>query len=97
VILTGVTVTFSAAHKSPEGQLHGHSYEVTAWFENRNRQDVRCFQASLRTLVSVWDHTTLPDELAWCEDIARAVGILSGVVEVEVRRPLEGLHARWKS
>ena len=42
-----------------------------------------------------WDHKTLPDDMNWGEDIARAVGTLANCVEVEVRRPLERFYARF--
>lgn len=75
--------------------MHGHTWKVTAWFKNDCRFDARCQQSALRTLLAEWDHSLLPDNLAWGEDIARAVAILCGVVEVEVSREAEGLHARW--
>jgi 6-pyruvoyl-tetrahydropterin synthase len=93
---SGVTGSFCAAHKSPEGVMHGHSYEVTAWFRNEDGADARCFKAALDTLLKVWDHKELPDNLAWAENIAYAIGRLAKCVEVEVRRPLEGFHARWR-
>jgi len=97
MILTGVGAVFSASHKSPEGEMHGHSYEVIAWFRNVNRADARCFKAALQSVVSLWDHKVLPEDMSWGEDIARAVGCLANCVEVEVRRPLERFYARWKS
>ena len=101
MILTGVTGHFCAAHRMPDDVLgqrewHGHSYEVTAWFRNEGRADARVFKAALNGLLSAWDHKELPADFQWGEDIARAVGTLANCVEVEVRRPLEGLHARWR-
>lgn len=95
MIRTGVTASFSAAHKSPEGEMHGHSYRVTAWFQNDDHRDARCMMAMLKQLLTVWDHKVLPDDMSWGEDIAYAVGRLANCVEVEVSRPLEGFHARW--
>ena len=97
MILSGVTGSFSASHHSPEGDLHGHSYQVTAWFRNEDHRDARCFKAALGVVLAQWDHTVLPPALAWGEDIARAVGTLANCVEVEVSRPLEGFHARWRA
>lgn len=93
---TGVTASFCAAHRSPEGETHGHSYSVTAWFSNDDRRDARCMMAALKTMLSLWDHKELPENMAWGEDIARAVGTLANCVEVVVSRPLEGFHARWR-
>lgn len=94
---SGVTVNFCAAHRSPEGVLHGHSYEVTAWFPNEDHRDARCMKAALVSLLSAWDHSELPDHLSWAEDIAAVVGTLANCVAVEVRRPLEGFHGRWRA
>ncbi len=94
---SGVTGTFSAAHHSPEGALHGHSYQVTAWFRNEDHRDARCFKAALQAMLALWDHKVLPAELSWGEDIARAVGTLANCVEVVVSRPIEGFHARWRA
>lgn len=100
VTLTGVGGVLSCAHPPVNadifgGELHGHSYEVTAWFTNDCREDVRVYQAALNTLLAQWDHKTLPHELSTAEEIARVVGTLAKCVEVEVRRPLERIHARW--
>lgn len=95
--LIGVGGTFCASHYSPEGVLHGHSYEVKAWFAWDGPRDARCFKAALDVLLKQWDHTVLPDHLAWGEEIARAVGTLAGCVEVEVSRPLERYYARWRA
>ena len=95
-VLTGASGHFSAAHNGPDG-LHGHTWEVRAWFEFSHRSDAICAKAALDAILKQWDHTTLADELAWGEDIARAVGTLANCVEVEVSRPLEGFHAKWIS
>ena len=95
-MLTGISGHFSAAHKSPEGQWHGHTWYVTAWFKNANRLDARIMQASVKTMLARYDHTELPDNLAWGEDIAREIATLVNCVEVEISRPAEGIHAKWK-
>jgi len=93
---TGVGCHFSATHESPEGgSPHGHSYEVTAWF--REGQDARHLQQLLLTAVEPLDHSVLPDELSSGEALAAHIGrSLEGCVEVEVRRPLERIYARWR-
>lgn len=91
--LTGVGGVLSASHQSPEGVLHGHSYEIWAWFP---QQDARALQKRLEEVLRALDHTHLPDELAWGEALAEHIGAqLEGCVEVEVRRPLERIAARW--
>lgn len=93
--LTGVSGHFSAAHRSSDGVLHGHTWKVTAWFETPAKADATLYKAALDGLLGVWDHTELPENLAWAEDIAGAVGKLTNCVEVLVSRDLEGYHARW--
>lgn len=100
-VLTGVSGHFSAAHHGPEGDplrqsgIHGHTWVVTAWFRSDRGSDARCFKAALDSLLKLWDHSLMPPELAWGEDIARAVGTLANCVEVTVSREAEGFHARW--
>jgi 6-pyruvoyl-tetrahydropterin synthase len=92
--LTGVGGIFSASHHSPEGVLHGHSYEVWAWFP---QADARSLQRHLEEVLAHLDHTHLDAELAWGEALAEHIAAqLPGCVEVEVRRPLERIGARWR-
>ena len=93
--LTGVGGVFSAAHHPPEGgDVHGHSYEVVAWFDSG--EDARVLQARLAEILAPLDHIVLPPDMASGEAIAEHVGRgLSGCREVEVRRPLERIYARW--
>ena len=95
--LTGVGCAFSAAHHPPEGgEVHGHSYEVVAWFEAG--QDARVLQRMLAAAVDLFDHKLLPPELASGEAMAEHIGqSLAGCVEVEIRRPLERIYARWRA
>ncbi|HUE78204.1 MAG TPA: hypothetical protein VMN38_01040 [Sphingomicrobium sp.] len=91
--LTGVGGVFSASHHSPEGVLHGHSYEVWAWFSQGDARDV---QNKLETVLAGLDHTHLADDLSWGEALAEHIALqLPGCREVEVRRPLERIGARW--
>lgn len=87
---------FSASHHSPEGVLHGHSYEVWVWFEQV--EDARHLQAQLHKALMALDHAHLPEELAWGEALAEHIAEqLPGCCEVEVRRPLERIAARWSA
>lgn len=91
--LTGVGGIFSASHNSPEGVLHGHSYEVWAWFP---QADARDLQERLNEVLAALDHSHLSDELAWGEALAEHLARqLPNCVEVEVRRPLERIGAKW--
>jgi 6-pyruvoyl-tetrahydropterin synthase len=92
--LTGVGGIFSASHHSPEGVLHGHSYEVWAWFP---QADARDLQQRLEKVLAAIDHTHLDDDLAWGEALAENIAArLPDCLEVEVRRPLERIGARWR-
>jgi 6-pyruvoyl-tetrahydropterin synthase len=91
--LTGIGGIFSASHNSPEGVLHGHSYEVWAWFP---QADARELQERLNEVLAALDHSHLSDELAWGEALAEHLARqLPNCVEVEVRRPLERIGAKW--
>ena len=93
--LTGVGGVFSASHQPPEGgDVHGHSYEVVAWFDAG--EDARVLQARLAGILQPLDHTVLPADMASGEAIARHIGRnLPGCREVQVGRPLERIYARW--
>jgi hypothetical protein len=94
----GVSGSFTASHFPPEGgDLHSHTWHVTAWFDAPTRADGRCYLAALDALLDGWNGSILPADLAWCEDIARAVGALVNCVAVEVRRPDDRIHGRWPS
>jgi hypothetical protein len=95
MILTGVGCFFSATHNAPEGGgTHGHSSEVIAWFPEG--QDARRLQAQLIAVTDPLDHGVLPERLASGEALAAYIGhSLVNCVEVEVRRPLERIYARW--
>lgn len=90
-ILTGVSAVFSAAHNSRDGVLHGHTWQVTAWWDNE--PDAVQKQIELRKYLSVFDHTVLADGVAWGEYLAHAILLGMGCCRVEVSRPLEGIFA----
>ena len=94
IIETQVEATFSASHKDrTSGNLHGHSYLVTASFLYKGG-DARHPLDMLRDEVKSLDHATLPDNLSWAEEIAAyLLGVLPDCNRVRVSRPLEGLHA----
>jgi len=90
--LTGVGAIISAAHRSRDGVMHGHTWEIIAWFE-----EGRCaveLQTELQNYLKMFDHSVLGDEIAWGEALCKA--ILQGMdcVDVEVRRPLERLYVK---
>ena len=92
--LTGAGWYFSASHRDPVRQeLHGHSYEVMAWWPSEPARDAVCLQETLKGALKGLDHTTLPDELTRAESMARFIMQLVGAVRVDVSRPSERLSA----
>ena len=89
----GVREVISIAHRPRGGgPLHGHSYEVTAWFDGG--QDAVPLKARLKAVVDELDHTELGDDLTRAEDIGAWIGArLPGCKIVDVNRPLEGFFA----
>ena len=94
---TGSSAVVSAAHRDTEGNLHGHTWEVTAWWPEG--EDGLKLQQRLQQYLKVFDHTVLGDDVAWGEALAKSVLIGLKCVRVEVRRPLERLYAmvEWAS
>ena len=97
--LTGVGATFCAAHRGVvRTELHGHSYEVTAWWPSEPHREAEALQYTLQTVLTGFDHKTLPDHLSTGEALAKAImGIMSGCVGVDIARPLERIYARVRA
>lgn len=98
--LTGAGWYFSASHRDPVRQeLHGHSYEVMAYWPAEPYRDAVALQATLRDVLKGFDHKTLPDRLVRAEDLADAIGgLMSGCVRVDISRPVERFRVeRWLS
>ena len=95
----GVRGVFSASHKDPlTGAVHGHDYEVVAWFAGEPLRRFEVLRETLNTVLRAWDHTVLPDELWSAEAIGKALlGLLDGLVEVEINRPAIGHFVRVAS
>lgn len=89
--LTGVSAVLSAAHRSKEGVLHGHTWEVVCWWDGC--PDAVAKQAELNRYLSIFDHTVLADGIAWAEYLAQTILLGMDCVKVEVNRPLERLFA----
>lgn len=96
--IIGVGGIVSAAHRDiGTGRLHGHTWEVTAWF--RRGTDATIRQCRLDGILKQIDHTELPDTLAWGEDLAEWVASQfddTSCVAVDVSRPMERIYARWE-
>ncbi len=91
--MTGVGGIICAAHYSREGILHGHTYEVTAWFADG--YDAIELQQALNDKLGLWDHTVLPPEMASGEALAEHIGTVMQAIEVTVSRPAERIYAKW--
>lgn len=90
-VLTGVRGVFSASHKDPMTQaLHGHDYEVVAWFKGEPFRDFGVLRETLGAVLTAWDHTTLSDELWSAEAIGKALMAVLDIEAVEVNRPAIG-------
>ena len=89
---------FSASHRDLIRQeLHGHSYEVVAWWPADPPRDAAALQQTLKTVLTAFDHKTLPDELGTMEALAAAIGgLITDCIGVDISRPVERLHMRWR-
>jgi len=90
-VLTGVSSIVSAAHRSRDGNMHGHTWEVIAWWEGS--PDAVEKKAELAKYLSIFDHTVLGDDVAWGEALGKAIVMGLGCAKAEIRRPLEGIFA----
>jgi 6-pyruvoyl-tetrahydropterin synthase len=97
---TGAGWYFSASHYDEiRRETHGHSYEVVAWWASEPYRDGVALQHTLRTILERgFDHKTLPPELSTAEALAKAIGgLMVDCIGVDVSRPVERLHARWRA
>lgn len=90
-VLTGVSSILCAAHRSVEGTMHGHTWEITCWW--KGVPDAVQKQQELNKYLSIFDHAVLADGIAWAEKLAETIMLGMGCEKVEVRRPLERLYA----
>lgn len=90
-VLTGAGSFFCAAHKDAEGNLHGHTWEVTAWWSGTPDAVER--QAALTAALKEFDHTVLDNGMAWGEKLGQALIRKLDCQKVEISRPLERLYA----
>lgn len=92
-ILTGVGSYFCAAHYDLTDCLHGHTWEVEAWFEPNYNAVTQ--QERLNQVLKELDHKVLPEKLSWGEAIAEyIINSLDDCVEVKVSRSNERIFAK---
>lgn len=93
-VQTGVGGIICAAHRDEDGKLHGHTWEVVAWWPDG--QDALVLQAKLQSILNLYDHEELGPRISRGENLAAAIGsALEGCVEVQLNRPAERIYARW--
>lgn len=91
---TGVSWHLSAAHRGPNGVLHGHTWTVAAWFPSG--EDAVALQGMLKEVIGTFDHGTLPATVSLGEDLAEFIGeALPCCLLVRVDRVAEGIFAEW--
>ncbi len=90
-VQTGVGAIFCAAHNDGYGRVHGHTYEVTAWFPAGD--DAIELKRRLEDALRDFDHALLTEP--WAERIAESLRVkLPDCLEIEIGRPLERLYVR---
>lgn len=92
-VSTGVDGVICAAHEDEKGQMHGHTWEVQAWFDAGD--DAQVHKNSLFLALEDLDHSVLPKHLISGE--ALSAEIINRLGErcrrVLISRPKEGIHA----
>lgn len=90
-IMTGVGGIICAAHKDKAGKLHGHTWEITAWW--KGSPDAVGKQALLNSALMEFDHTQLDDDLSWAEQFGMILLCTLQCERIEISRPLEKIYA----
>jgi 6-pyruvoyl-tetrahydropterin synthase len=91
----GVGAFLCAAHEDTQGRMHGHTYDVVAWFPAG--EDALVLQERLKREIEPFDHATLCHELAKGESLAAAIfeRLSPDVIRVDISRTAERIYARW--
>lgn len=89
----GVGFLLCVSHRDKvTGELHGHTYEAVCWFPGG--VEAEKLRGDCERLCADLDHSILPPELAWAEDLIAEIKRRTNALGVELRRPLERLYAR---
>lgn len=104
--LTGARAVLKADHRDQaSGVVHGHEWEITAWW-NWTGTSAEIRQHQLESTLKHFQGNCLPDRLAWAENLAAYVGTNMehgwsvgdpDCVAVDIVRHKEGLLARWEA
>lgn len=89
-VLTGAGAVLSAAHRDQSGRLHGHSWEVTAWWTGK--PDAVAKQSELSNYLSFFDHSLLAQSVSLAEDLAVRIMEDMDCARVDISRPLERIY-----
>lgn len=98
-ILSGVGAVLRAEHRNrTTGKVHGHEWEVRAWFYyDGTDAEIRKYQ--LEEALRPYQGTCLPDALAWAEQmVAWLAAVLNGGADCRratISRHQEMLYAEW--
>lgn len=92
---TGVSGVISVAHHDDHGRLHGHTYEIKAWWA-ADGTDALERQDQLARVLKLYDHRGLGANERSGEQLARLIGEKLACEEVEVSRYGERIYARWR-
>lgn len=89
--MTGVGGIICAAHKDRTGRLHGHTWEITAWWSGS--PDAVAKQALLDVALAQYDHTQLDEDMSWAEQFGMMLLCVLECDRIEIARPLERIYA----
>lgn len=105
-VLSGVRSSLTATHRSREGHVHEHTWEVMVWVRTRKAEHPNAvyLRRDLDSVLSSFSGKCLPDRIAWAENLAPEIARLMAcdydtydVVAVEITRKKEGLCALWSA
>lgn len=97
--LTGVGALLEAQHRSRSGDVHGHTWDIMAWF-SFDGHDALGARRELEQILAPHQGKCLPDAIAWAENLAPWI---AGQFEyrqpvcVTVARPDVRLFAQWRA
>ena len=91
-VLTGAGAIFCAAHVDRKNRMHGHTWEVIAWW--KGKPDAVQKQQQLAEYLAFFDHSILAPSVSWAEDLAAIIKSDLGCDSVDINHPLERLYVR---
>lgn len=94
-ILSWADSYICSAHKGDNGNMHGHTWRVRAYwpYAKQSAEDLK--DKLERVCKRELDHVVLAHELRRAEDLAGYIGRVLEAVRVDVWREPEGMGATW--